>query len=160
MNLYKRIRWFIRFRYYKLRFVFSIWKYIDPSFDWTDGILHINMQILLDFYNHGKLSIIDWASDFQHCNARIIMEEIYEWYTITYPQREEEIEVLLDTIIEHRVSWWGTLSEYSSRSSYSCIFNKYANHCTNLYYKHLDLFEKEKEEMLKKLLSIKNFLWT
>lgn len=160
MYTIKRLLWPIRSLYYRLRFVRSIWKYLVAPWEWPDAILHVNMQILLDFYNHGKLFIIDWSSDFDHCNARIIIEDIYEWYTITYPQREKELKTLIDIFTELQKSWWEPMPKETNMLKYNCTYNKYSEHCMKLYHKHLDLFEKEKEEMLHKLMSIRNFLWT
>lgn len=150
----------IRRVYYKLRFLKSIWNSYVAPWEWVDGYLEINMKLFEDFYNHSGLDTIMWSSDYDHCNARIIMEEIYEWWTITYKQREEEISYLLSLWNEHSISYWIDSADHEGCMKWKHQSTQYSEHVWNLLQTHEALFESEKKEMLEKLISIRVFLWT
>lgn len=71
---------------------------------------------------------------------------LYNWYTKIKPQREEEIDYLLSVWSEH----------------HACLFShstKYSRYLSDLHTKEELKFEQEKEEMLIRLIKIRNSCW-
>jgi len=160
-------RWQLFKRFCKTPY-YGCWELCNPIFDYS-------FEILCEFYENYEDKIkyrwnIDEANEYEkemiiyQNKANEELEYLYNWYTVTRPRREEEIEYLLHTWCEHHVSWWDrcqdeTDNEKGMRQYYSNPNNKYADYLHKMMNEEETQFEQEKEDNLIRLIKLRNRLW-
>ena len=116
----------------------------------TGHLFDIPFETFVLFYEKGRLDLIEWESDEEHRQVRKTMDDLYTWYTKDYPQSIANIE-----------ETWGNFHIHYPFPSFSSNSKKGSKEKEiQQIIKQEDKLEKEKDKYLKKLLSIRAFLWT
>jgi len=140
------------------------------SWELVEQMLDYPFEILCEFYENHKDKIqyrwnIEEANEYE--KEQLIkqnrdneeLELLYNWYTVVKPQREGEIDYLLHIWCEHHVSWWSACED-NKLMQYCCEHsNKYAEYLFKMLHSEEVDFENQKEEMLIRLMKIRNRLW-
>ena len=144
---------YYRFRLFK-RFMktdyWGAWELVEPMLEYP-------FEMLCEFIEHGGIDHIDYESDDGHKHAKAEMDYLYKWYTEYKKERENEIEVVSDTWMEHHVSFWNCEGQFYV---YGSQHSKYESYLFKLMQELEENLEKEKEENLIRLMKIRGYLWT
>jgi hypothetical protein len=153
----------IQDRYYKIRNrLFKKYYLIDtklPRDSWLDSdskILYGMMNILVDYVEkEDALNFINWDATEDHKKVKEEIVAIKSWWE-NYENRQKEIEQALDDWYEERIGG-------ENDDPIKCINKTPTKKEINLH-EHLNSLEKklneEEEEMLIRLIKIRNYLWT
>lgn len=140
-------------------------KTLPPT--WCDRdqvMLHANMQILVDFIEGEEpFRIIDWTHTRRHKAARDKMAKVYYWWKVVRPSRVDPINLVemptqIRTVRETRAD--GSPLTMSCDNDPNDPRTKPWSDACQLSWKLDELWEKEDDAMLRRLLSIRRYLWT
>lgn len=164
--------------YYRFRLFKRFCKYpYYGSWEQCDNILSYSFEIFCEFYEDNDIKNkfrIDIEKESEYGGQKDFaiyqngcydeMDKLYHWWTVEYKQREEELKVLLNTWYEHHVSWFSRCCDMGDDEKgfvqwYTAPQNKYAEYLHKMLTEEETKLENEKEEMLIRLIKIRNRLW-
>ena len=87
------------------------------------------------------------------------MHRLYEWWTVERPQREEEIEELLGVWCQHHTSWLEP-DEDDFLLTYQSQESRYSEYLHKLMIEEEKKFDDKTEDMLFRLMKLRNVLWS
>ncbi len=156
------------FNYLYLRFVYShhrIRTGLVPGnfYDTDTRLLYGMMNLLIEFVDKEEpFEHAEWDHDEKHIHAAKEIKEIYAWWK-NYENQEKEIEGSLDKWHEEAKPY--TVPHTSKEGVY--IGDEFKVHKTKKekelsksHWQLEDKLHKEEEEMLIRLIKIKDYLWT
>jgi hypothetical protein len=132
------------------------WGWIDRS----HAMLLANFKILVEFIEKERpFDVIDWDSDVDHQHARSEMMELYEWWKRGREAEADAVDAFFEEHHRHpapgdefplgpdgMVTW--NTGTWDTDENESTWFRMYTD------------LEKRDDEMLARLIKIRNFLWT
>jgi hypothetical protein len=156
--------------WYKIQLLYRLSKitYYGP-WEICNVLMDVMFEIFCEFYeqcdlkNTFRFNLAD-SNEFSYeieksQNERMDeFDKLYHWWTVEFKQREEEIEELLHTWSEHYVTWWES-TENEKYIKWCNTTTRYGEYLNNLLEEEERKFEKEKEEMIIKLIKYRNNLW-
>lgn len=160
-NISKQWRGFtyiFRHPYYRYRLHKRFRKQFYDPWECVNLILHMNFELLSEFYVHGGMEHIDYNSYEGDINFRNEIDELYIWWNADRPRIQNEIEELLHTWSEHSICWRERIDNNFSRHLHrESTYGRYV-------FKMLSDLEtellKQEEENLIRLVKIRNYMWT
>jgi hypothetical protein len=169
INLYYKIRYFIKNLPYRIKCRFYYKSYIIKTslnkwarHDTVEILLYGMMDAFKEFY---EIEVVDgvvcYECDEQHRNVKRDMDEIYKWWC-NYENRLKDIENALHEWYTNSQKWITKPCETNPKYK-TIVFPERTPKETELWEKLNKMeedLEKETEEMLLKLVKIRNFLWT
>lgn len=120
--------------------LFSKFSYSYP-FDIVDDLPQMVFTIFKEFYEKGQIDIVDWNSDDEHIKIKQNMNNIYNYIVVERQKILNKID-LIDL----------QLSDIKFKSK--CKKN------ISIYYKLSNDFYKKDNIYCKKIIDIRNYLWT
>jgi len=136
-----------------------LWKKYIAPWDIVDSIIEFNMSLFCEFYKYGGLDIVDWESDEYHKNVKEWFDKIYNYWTEERPRRIEEYENVLQQWSKETKFFWDN-DENKEFKKLRIEHSKDSERLVKLYHKLENSLDKEDTKYLKKVIELRNYMWT
>lgn len=129
------------------------------SFDLIDTIPRVMFAMFVDFYENGQLDIVNWDSDKGHIKAKRKMDKIYTFIKYRLPEFQKQA--------DEAIHMWAGHTEIIEKPSDTpnCVEINFQTeeghkHFNDLYTKLILKITKLTNKYCKKIINIREFLWT
>jgi len=124
-------------------------------------ILHANMEILVEFVEHERsVQHVDWhGSSKEHGKAWDEMNEICDWWTIKWPEREKMFPDGSPLLERPNIpEEWGHMASLKDKYKDEPIMKEYIKYLKNMS-ECEEKWEEKEQEMLMRLIKIRKYMW-
>ena len=146
---YYRYRLHKRFKKYEY---YGCWEVVNPMMEYP-------FEIFCEFYERCREN--QYMGEDQNPDRREAMYEadiLYKWWTIERHEERGIVDYLLHLWAERNVSWW-VPCEHENFMEWKSISDKYTDYLFKLHGEEEHKFYEKENEMLMRLMKIRNYLW-
>jgi hypothetical protein len=118
------------------------------------------MILFCEFYEKGKLDLVDWNSDENHKLIKSQMDEIYNWWKVERTRRIKERDEILTEWSEHNKFWTEESKDFEGNYEFKSMSIRYSDYLFELHSELERILDAEEEKYLMMLAEIRNYLWT
>ena len=148
----------------RIKFFKKLWPTYFAAWDICETILDFNFELFCNFYEDGDLELVEWNSDKYHKNAKKWFDEIYKYWKIERPKLIEDCDNLLMEWSKHYKFWWEESNEIDENGEKYFEYKSEENEeAEELFKQHSELeqeIEKLDKKYLKKIIDLKDYMWT
>lgn len=141
-------------------------KHYHAGWDIVEYLLYANFEPFIEFYEEEfrrNEGIVDWGCDENHIHARKEMDALYVWWKWIREERHDRLDSLTDEVISlgWKFEYYKHKDGYFEFESAKDVPEKdrIARIWGRVYELEVSLWEEE-QSMLKRLIDIRDFLWT